>query len=279
MVQNWREQHLVVTDRKPAPAGYTHPSEVTLKNDVVKIFIGASEDMDEAALKVIKYSLLKNTQAKLDITVLRPSMFEGWNTDAWGTPFSCFRYAIPSMCEGKGRAIYMDVDMINLRDIHDLWTEHMYGKPFAMVWDAEQDNGEGNPKGWWCDSVWLIDCEKAIDWFDLNEIKNFPTEKGSYKWTFMEKLGSPTREESDKWVHELDCRWNSFDGANTSTTPHGEGYFGKYLLELDECWQIHLTALSYQPWHPRYLLAAKATHWRPEIAALWWELLEEVNQL
>ena len=67
MVQNWREQHLVVTDRKPAPAGYVHPSEVMVKNDVVKIFIGASEDMDEAALKVIKYSLMKMKLKKINL--------------------------------------------------------------------------------------------------------------------------------------------------------------------------------------------------------------------
>ena len=182
MIQDWREKGIVIADRQPAPAGHNNPSTFAVKDEVVKIFVGASEDMDEAALKVLKYSLLKNTQAKLDITVLRPSMFKDWNTEAWGTPFSCFRYAIPSLCEGKGRAIYMDVDMINLRDIHDLWSENLYGKPFGMVWDSEQDNGAGNPRGWWCDSVWLVDCERAIDWFDLEEIKNYPTKKGSYKW-------------------------------------------------------------------------------------------------
>jgi len=113
MIQDWREKGIVIADRQPAPAGHNNPSTFAVKDEVVKIFIGASEDMDEAALKVLKYSLLKNTQAKLDITVLRPSMFKDWNTEAWGTPFSCFRYAIPSLCEGKGRAIYMDVDMIN----------------------------------------------------------------------------------------------------------------------------------------------------------------------
>ena len=95
----------------------------------------------------------------------------------------------------------------------------------------------------------------------------------------MERIGSPNKKTSNEFVTQLDPRWNSFDGANTSMRPHGEGYFGKHLFDLDECWQIHLTSLSYQPWHPRYLMAAKATHWRPEISALWWNLLEEANQI
>ena len=42
----------------------------------------------------------------------------------------------------------------------------MKGKPFGMVWDSLQMNDvkyQGTPqeRGWWCDSVMVIDCEKA----------------------------------------------------------------------------------------------------------------------
>ena len=65
----------------------------------------------------------------------------------------------------KGRALYTDVDMINFRDIGALFDTDLEGKPFGMVWDELQDNGKkgrelGYPRGFWCDSVLLIDCEK-----------------------------------------------------------------------------------------------------------------------
>ena len=46
-----------------------------------------------------------------------------------------------------------------------------------MVWDALQDNGKegakaGYPRGFWCDSVLLIDCEKAKEFVDpIDKIK------------------------------------------------------------------------------------------------------------
>ena len=60
---------------------------------------------------------------------------------AGGTPFTCYRYAIPHMMNFKGRALYTDVDMINFRDIGALFDTDLQGKAFGMVWDALQDNG------------------------------------------------------------------------------------------------------------------------------------------
>jgi len=39
-----------------------------------------------------------------DAPSIAPSMFPDWNTSGWGTPFTCFRYAIPELCNFKGRA-------------------------------------------------------------------------------------------------------------------------------------------------------------------------------
>ena len=39
----------------------------------------------------------------------------------WGTPFSCFRMAVPELCGFEGHAIYLDSDMLVLGDIAELW--------------------------------------------------------------------------------------------------------------------------------------------------------------
>ena len=50
----------------------------------IRIFVGTSEYEDKWIEKVLVYTLLQNTDRKLDITFMRPSMFEDWNTTRLG---------------------------------------------------------------------------------------------------------------------------------------------------------------------------------------------------
>ena len=252
-------------------------------SETIRLFVGASDSHDTTIEKIYLYSLLKNTKSKIEVTWLRPSMFPTWKRKGWGTPFTCFRYAIPQMCGFKGRALYTDCDMINFRDISYLWNTDLEGKPFGMVWDALQMNNQrwkGTPqeRGWWCDSVMLIDCEKAKDWVHpISEQSQWPK---TYKWDFMESIGSPFFDKSNKIVTQLDARWNCFDGADTSF-PYEPPYKldKKEQLPLDEIWQVHLTALSYQPWHPKYNPHAKASHERQDIMEIYWKYNYEVKTM
>jgi hypothetical protein len=249
----------------------------------VRLFVGTSDKDDRTIERIYLYSLLKNTNADLEVVWLRPSMFPDWKRKGWGTPFTCFRYAIPELCGFKGRALYTDCDMINFRDILDLWRTDLDGKPFGMVWDSLQMNNAqyrntDQERGWWCDSVMLIDCEKAKDY--VHPIKEQAQWDGTYKWSFMESIGSPVKEKSTHIVQELDSRWNSFDGCDTSypyTRPWPKD--NKKDLPLDVIWQVHLTALSYQPWHPKYNPHAKASHKRQDIMEVFWKYNYEMKQL
>ena len=162
-------------------------------SDKVKIFIGSGGQADEKALKIYLYTLHKNTDAELDITVMTPDNMGEWNRSTWGTPFTCYRYAVPHLMGYKGKAIYTDVDMINYRDISALYNTDLNGKAFGMVWDELQDNGKrgrdaGYPRGFWCDSVMLIDCEKAKDFVE-------PIEK--VKELYLKKVSKEKEEEND----------------------------------------------------------------------------------
>ena len=252
-------------------------------SETVRLFVGTSDNHDTTIEKIYLYSLLKNTKAKVEVTWLRPSMFPTWKRKGWGTPFTCFRYAIPEMCGFKGKALYTDCDMINFRDINHLWNTDLEGKPFGMVWDALQMNnakykGTAQERGWWCDSVMLIDCEKAKDWIiPISEQADY---NKTYKWDFMESIGSPFFDKSNEVVTQLDARWNCFDGSDTSY-PYEPPFkvAKKVQLPLDEIWQVHLTALSYQPWHPKYNPHAKASHERQDIMEVYWKYNYEVKTM
>jgi hypothetical protein len=66
-----------------------------------------------------------------------PQKKRGWRTDRWATPFSALRWGIPAACKFQGKAIYMDVDMIAMSDIAELWNQEittgaMLAKPEAI---------------------------------------------------------------------------------------------------------------------------------------------------
>jgi len=243
------------------------------EDEPIRLFIGTSEHEEPTIEQIYLFSIFKNTDHPVEVTFLRPSMFPDWKRQGWGTPFTCYRYAVPELCNFKGRAIYTDVDMINFRDIYHLWRTDLKGKPFGMVWDSLQMNDakyKGTPqeRGWWCDSVMVIDCEKAKEF--IAPISVQAKWNGTYKWHFMEQIGSPYRNKSSKIVEEVDERWNSFDGSDTSYPYKDIKNVEKKQIPLEEIWQVHLTALSYQPWHPKYNPHAKASHQRQDIMEVYW---------
>jgi hypothetical protein len=107
----------------------------------VRIAIGTDRwQKDSGAEDVLEYSIKKHCSQPVEITWMR-SGDPGWEISArgdgdtwaagaaiaggwvkgggmtWGTPFSCFRFAIPELMGFKGRAIYMDADMLVLDDL------------------------------------------------------------------------------------------------------------------------------------------------------------------
>ena len=95
----------------------------------IRIFVGTAannEDLESQA--VLEYTLRKYTSEELEITWMQQtrdpaSMYYGWNTTGWATPFSGFRWSIPAACAFEGRAIYLDSDMIVQADIAELYNK------------------------------------------------------------------------------------------------------------------------------------------------------------
>lgn len=247
----------------------------------IRIFVGTSEYEDKWIEKVLVYTLLENTDRKLDITFMRPSMFEDWNKQGWGTPFTCFRYAIPHLCNFEGRAIYMDVDQMNFRDIGVLYDTDLGDCAFGMCWDTLNMNpkeyeGTEMERGWFSDSVIVMDCEKAARYID--PIEEIAKCDWGYKNVFSKKIGSPNRKEvEDVIIKRIDARWNSFDGYVTdgpAKDRHEQDYY-----PLHDIWHLHFTSLSSQIWHPKYSPHGKASYKRTDIADELWRVVYKIKAL
>ena len=129
----------------------------------------------------------------------------------------------------------------------------------------------------------LIDCEKAEPLMDSIEQMQHWSLKHSdaYKWHFVKKLGAPYREKAIDLVEPINALWNVFDGARPDIKPKNEkgDFWDKEQVELKNIWQLHLTGLSYQPWHPRYNTHLKATHWRQDLMEVWWDYAKIVSNI
>ena len=247
----------------------------------IRIFVGTSEYEDKWIEKVLVYTLLQNTDRKLDITFMRPSMFEDWNKQGWGTPSTCFRYAIPHLCNFEGRAIYMDVDQMNFRDIGVLYDTDLGDCAFGMCWDTLNMNpkeyeGTEMERGWFSDSVIVMDCEKAARYID--PVEEIAKCDWGYKNVFSKKIGSPNRKEvEDVIIKRIDARWNSFDGYVTDGPAKDRKEQDYYPLH--DIWHLHFTSLSSQIWHPKYSPHGKASYKRTDIADELWRVIYKIKAL
>lgn len=221
----------------------------------VKVFIGSGE----ASLlerKVLIYSLHQNSTGPVDIYVFNGTHNAVEHNDEPpfaapmslrvkylnATEFSLYRFLIPQLCGHKGRAIYLDSDMICLGDINTLRDTPLHGRHFLAKQEAYPEKGEHL----WGLSVMLIDCERAR--FDLetycDEIGN-----GDYGYRDLLCMGPAFLERHPYEIGELEPRWNEFDAFDKETQ------------------LIHYTNLFTQPWkapdHPygelwfRYLQEAR----------------------
>lgn len=223
----------------------------------LKIFIGSSSNHEDSPIECIyEYTLRKNCPIDLEIKWMRQSnnvnsYWYGWNTSEWFTPFSGFRWGIAEACQFKGRALYTDVDMINFRDISEVFNLNMFDKPFAARLASRFKGFQP--------CFMLIDCERAKKFLDSKE--QIMSDKFSHNKYMSKFLKKPVYRDS-KFFAEIDPRWNCLDGET---------------LELEEIFQLHFTNMSTQPWTPEWYTGEISTHPRRDILEVYFELLEEAS--
>ena len=158
------------------------------------------------------------------------------------TEFSNYRFLIPELCEFKGRAIYLDSDMICFRDINELFNAPMEG---ADILAKAATGPHGDPR--WGMSVALYDCERCR--FDLDLYLN-EMESGRYDYNDLHQITQKFLSVHPFRMGKIDPSWNSYDFFDAGTK------------------LIHYTNLHSQPWkfrgHPH--------------GAIWFQYLEEARK-
>ena len=194
--------------------------------ETIKIFIG-SEPGNQDAEMVLEWSIKNTTSGPYEIIWMSDgipcSIWQHWNKgrssrsqntkDGWKTNFSAFRWAIPELCNFEGRAIYLDVDQILLKDIRQMWELPMNDCSYLSIRPERTD-------------VMLLDCSKFNQswWPSLKKMKPSGRSQKGYR-VLVEKYTK---------VGPLDGIYNCLDGI---------GYNEDTRL-------VHYTEMNTQPWCP-----------------------------
>ena len=121
----------------------------------VEIFLG-TEPAQYRANRVFVYSIEQVRDPGREVRIHVMSELPGFDRRTWTTGFTNYRFAIPSFCAGRGRAIYNDEDQIYLTDPGVLFDHALGDAGHLSISDTES-------------SVMLVDCEKMASVWTLEE--------------------------------------------------------------------------------------------------------------
>lgn len=132
-------------------------------SDTIQVYVGT--DRSQAlAVEVLAYSIRRHTirtvaiHSMLDLKIPEPKdVRQGQRTG-----FSFARWAIPELAGYRGRAIYVDADMLVFRDIHELWSVPMDGAMIAVL-EPRRETGRNVHYKANETSVMVLDCARC-DW-------------------------------------------------------------------------------------------------------------------
>ncbi len=185
------------------------PGTVPSAAPAVRIFVG-TEPAQFRAERVLVWSIMKhrNPARRYEIHLMKDLV--GFNRDRWKTGFTCYRYGIPALAGGTGRAIYNDVDQIYLADPGELFDLDMQGKGQLGIDERET-------------SVMLLDCERM-----------------SRIWRYADAQRGDKHKMFRRAVHE--------SGAWARLPPVWNARDGEYVAGVSKL--LHFTTLQTQPWRP-----------------------------
>jgi hypothetical protein len=175
----------------------------------VRIYLG-TEPAQYRAERVFIWSVAKVRDPARAYEIHLMKDLKGYDRRGWKTGFTHYRYAIPALAGGQGRAIYNDTDQIYLADPAELFDLDMGGAGVLGVTERET-------------SVMLIDCARMSRVWRLDEAKT-----GAKHRHFRDLMRG-----NGLWGR-LPGEWNARDE--------------EFRAGASKC--FHFTTLQTQPWRP-----------------------------
>jgi hypothetical protein len=136
--------------------------------DTIRVFVGADRSQ-LLGLRVLEHSIRRHTAARIELHPLIdvPSREPRDPRQRKRTGFSFARFLIPGLCDHKGKALYLDADMLVFRDIRTLWETPFDGAKVVVQEplteeQARRGKDDAARRTRQC-AVMLLDCER-LDW-------------------------------------------------------------------------------------------------------------------
>ena len=156
--------------------------------DTIQVFVGSCRE-HWLPLKVLEYSIRRNTQSTVNVTPLYESNIDIPETSKTPTAFSLQRFLPPELCRFQGRAIYLDSDMVVSADIRELWEHDMKQAKVCCC--------EG-----WQTAVTLYDC--SVGW----RVEDIVARLNSGEWRYKQLVNYGFEPAVD---HSISGLWNVID--------------------------------------------------------------------
>jgi lipopolysaccharide biosynthesis glycosyltransferase len=199
--------------------------------DVIRIYVGV--DRTQAlAVSVLEHSIKRHTNEKVEVIPMMdlpvPEPKDPRNGQRTGFSFS--RFCIPKMAGYKGKAIYMDADMLVFRDICELWEIPFDGAKIVIQKEVKfeeattQKVGAPKKRKKQC-AVMLLDCSR-LDW----DVEKIVADMDADKYDYEELMYDMCILNESEIKYGVPFEWNSLEHYDSETR------------------LIHYTDVYTQPW-------------------------------
>ncbi len=187
----------------------------------IRIFCGAARDA-RLPFAVLAYSIRRHTPAAVDIRAIdngcAPAPSDPRHSPY--TEFSFARFAIPALCGHRGRAVYMDSDMLVFRDFRELWEQPFNGAKVLIEIGSRGQRDRGKHA-----AVLLLDCAR-LDWRVEDVVAGLGTRYDYNALMQIDPLLAP-----GEMREALPAGWNDLDHWDAGRTRN-----------------LHFTEIRTQPW-------------------------------
>ncbi|TCR82349.1 glycosyltransferase [Rhizobium sp. BK376] len=201
-------------------------------SDTAYIFVGADRSQ-LLAVPVLEHSIKRHTSMNIKLRSMDDVVLPDPKDIRQGkrTGFSFTRFAIPQLMGYKGRAIYLDADMLVFRDFRELWNLP-FNSAKIIIQEELPDQAQHQSKPGalkkrvkQC-SVMLLDCEALSGWDPVKIIAGLD---GQY--TYQDLLYDMCILDESEINYGVPFEWNSLEH-----------------YEANKTGLIHWTDMNTQPW-------------------------------
>lgn len=217
----------------------------------IRIFVGTDERMGASDL-ALAHSIDKHRSGPVELHWMRAGTppFDSWDIGrpplrpysgrGWATDFTCFRFAVPELANFKGKAIYVDTDMLFLADPYELFNTRTR-KPWESA-GSRTDVSVINCALFHRLEFWPSIADMRTSGHGIRDYTNL-LHKHNYRGT------------------AIDPQWDCLDGRGYHPT--------KTKL-------LHFTNMRTQPWEPYPdIFPYDQPHPHPAVCQLWFDCHKE----